>query len=219
MKTTKYYPNFDIICFDCDSTLSAIEGIDECAKMIGLGSEMTQLTEAAMNGELLLEHVYQQRLNLIQPNKKAIESLANLYITEIVEGVQKVINQLHQFKKQIHIISGGLRQAILPLAHLLKIPDTHVHAVNIKFNHQGDYQDFDRQSPLTRTGGKAEICQKISNTPEKMVLIGDGKTDLEVQQIGVKVIGFGGVVRRNIVEKHADFYVTDKNLTAILDYL
>lgn len=211
--------NFEIICFDCDSTLSCIEGIDECAKAIGLGSEMAKLTEAAMNGELPLEAVYQKRLDLIQPNKKAIKSLADLYIAEIVEGVPEVFSKLHQQRKQIHIISGGLRPAILPLAALLKVPENHVHAVDILFNSDGSYQNFNQQSPLARTGGKAKICQQISPLPETMVLIGDGKTDLEVQQIGVKVIGFGGVVSREIVKQQADFYVDNKNLTAILNYL
>jgi len=80
-------------------------------------------------------------------------------------------------------------------------------------------QDFNQKSPLARTGGKAEICRQISASPETMVLIGDGKTDLEAQQIGVKVIGFGGVARRDIVEQQADFYVTEKSLMGVLKYI
>ena len=211
--------NFEIICFDCDSTLSRIEGIDECAKTVGLGSEMAALTNAAMNGELALEAIYQKRLDLIKPDKEAIKSLADLYISEMVTGVSEVFKTLHQQGKQIHIISGGLRQAILPLAKLLAVPENQVHAVDVLFNQDGSYQDFNQKSPLARTGGKAEICQQISASPETMILIGDGKTDLEVQQIGVKVIGFGGVARRDIVEQQADFYVIEQSLTGVLKYI
>ncbi|NOQ34710.1 MAG: HAD-IB family phosphatase [Methylococcaceae bacterium] len=211
--------SFEIICFDCDSTLSRIEGIDECAKAVGLGEEMAKLTNAAMNGELALEAVYQKRLDLIRPNKQAIDSLADLYISEMVEGVSEVFKTLQDNGKQIHIISGGLRQAILPLAALLNIPENQVHAVDVLFNADGSYQDFNQDSPLARTGGKAEICKQISSHPENMALIGDGKTDLEAQQVGVKVIGFGGVARRDIVEQQADFYVTDSSLTAVLKHL
>ena len=52
--------NFDIICFDCDSTLSKIEGIDELAKNVGLGEELAELTNAAMNGIVPLEAVYEK---------------------------------------------------------------------------------------------------------------------------------------------------------------
>ena len=36
--------SFDVICFDCDSTLSRIEGIDELARRVGMGEEMSKLT-------------------------------------------------------------------------------------------------------------------------------------------------------------------------------
>jgi hypothetical protein len=50
-------------------------------------------------------------------------------------------------------------------------------------------------------------------------MIGDGKTDLEAQQAGAKVIGFGGVVDRKTVREHADFFVSNKNLMAVLPFL
>ncbi|MCK5898671.1 MAG: HAD-IB family phosphatase [Methylococcales bacterium] len=216
MKTLK---NFDIICFDCDSTLSRIEGIDECANAVGLGEEMAKLTNAAMNGEMALEAVYQKRLDLIRPNKAAITAVADLYISEMVDGVKEVFEALQTHQKQIHIISGGLRQAILPLAKVLKIPEENVHAVDVFFDTDGEYHNYNQDSPLARTGGKADICQKISLDTQKMILIGDGKTDLEAQQVGVKVIGFGGVARRELVEKQADFYISDHSLKSVLDYI
>jgi phosphoserine phosphatase len=41
--------SFDIVCFDCDSTLSEIEGIDELANRAGCGAAMAALTNAARN--------------------------------------------------------------------------------------------------------------------------------------------------------------------------
>jgi phosphoserine phosphatase len=211
--------SFEIICFDCDSTLSKIEGIDECAKRIGLGAEMAKLTEAAMNGELPLEAVYQKRLELIRPDQQAVSEIADLYIAQMVEGVAEVFQTLQQQHKQIHIISGGLRQAILPLARFLNVPENRVHAVDIYFNGNGSYRDFNQDSPLAKTGGKAVICQRLSAWPDKMVMIGDGKTDLEAQQVGVKVIGFGGVVERKIVAENADFYVNQRSLVSVLAHI
>lgn len=211
--------NFEIICFDCDSTLSKIEGIDECAKQVGLGTEMAQLTEAAMNGELPLEAVYKKRLDLIRPNQAAITALGDLYIAQIVEGVEEVFQTLQQQHKQVHIVSGGLRQAILPLAKFLNLPESQVHAVDIYFNEDGSYRNFNQDSPLAKTGGKAVICQQLSLQPESMVMIGDGKTDLEARQVGVTVIGFGGVVERKIVAEQADFYVNHTSLVSVLAYI
>jgi phosphoserine phosphatase len=72
--------SFDVVCFDCDSTLSRIEGIDELARQHGLFDKVAALTDAAMNGELALEDVYASRLDLIRPNQASIDWLAGLSI-------------------------------------------------------------------------------------------------------------------------------------------
>ncbi len=210
---------FDIICFDCDSTLSKIEGIDELAGRVGLGEQMAALTNAAMNGEVALEDVYERRLSLIKPDKKAIDWLADLYIETMVDGVPEVFKTLLDQQRQLHIISGGIRQAILPLANRLGLSDDHVHAVDVIFNDQGDYQGFDTHSPLARTGGKAEICKTLKNSASKLAMIGDGQTDLESKQAEAFFVGFGGVVERDAVRQRADAYVNDKSLTGILKFI
>jgi phosphoserine phosphatase len=210
--------NFDIICFDCDSTLSKIEGIDELAKQVGLGNELAELTNMAMNGIVPLEAVYEKRLSLIKPHQDRIKELAQLYIDEMVDGAKEVFSTLLAQGKQLHIISGGLRQAILPLAAYLGIPESHVHAVDIYFNADGSYQDYEQQSPLARTGGKADIVATLKGQ-QSIAVVGDGKTDMEAKQAGAFVIGFGGVVDRAIVREQADIYVADANLTAVLAHI
>ncbi|ATG89039.1 HAD-IB family phosphatase [Methylomonas koyamae] len=211
--------SFDVVCFDCDSTLSRIEGIDELARRNGIFDEVAALTDAAMNGELALEEVYAKRLELIKPDKASIDWLAALYISELVEGVVETVAALQANAKQIHIISGGLRQAILPLAAQLGIPEQHVHAVDIEFGADGGYLDFARHSPLAVSGGKARICRRLRMQHSSLVMVGDGKTDLEAKQAGAYMIGFGGVVRRPLVEDQADCYVADASLTAILPHV
>ena len=211
--------SFNVICFDCDSTLSKIEGIDELAKRVGLGEEMSRLTDAAMNGEVLLEAVYEQRLSLIRPDQASIDWLADLYIEQMVDGVKQVFETLTAPDRTLHIISGGLRQAILPLAKVLGLPQTQVHAVDIYFNEDGSYRDDDQNSPLARSGGKAEICRRLLKTQGSLVMIGDGKTDMEAKQAGAVVIGFGGVVDRPIVREQADFYSAEPSLVSVLAHI
>jgi phosphoserine phosphatase len=211
--------SFGIICFDCDSTLSKIEGIDELGRQSGLFDELVALTNAAMNGELALEQVYGKRLDLIKPDKAQMDSLAELYISEMVEGVEEVFSTLLAQGKQVHIISGGIRQAILPLAKKLGLPADHVHAVDVLFNEDGTYNDFDQQSPLAKTGGKAVICKQLQTDDISMAMIGDGKTDLEAKNAGATVIGFGGVAERAIVVEQADFFVKETSLMAVLPHL
>ena len=211
--------NYEVICFDCDSTLSKIEGIDELAKWAGVGEEMTKLTDLAMNGDLPLEAVYTKRLETIKPDKASIDKLGALYIAEIVDGAQEVFSTLLSQGREVHIISGGLRQAILPLAAVLGLPEQHVHAVDIQFNEEGSYLNFDGTSPLARSGGKHDICKQLLQGKSSLVLIGDGKTDMEAKQPGVTVIGFGGVCDRAVVRELADEFVDNLDLTSVLPYI
>ncbi len=211
--------NFEIVCFDCDSTLSRVEGIDELARRTGMFDNVAALTNAAMNGDLALEDVYENRLALIKPDQAAIDWLAQLYIDEVVPGARDTIQSLLQQNKQVHIISGGLRQAILPLAAYLGVPEQQVHAVDIDFDELGNYNGFAKTSPLANSGGKAEICRQIMRDDGALAMVGDGKTDLEAKQAGATVIGFGGVVARDAVREQADYFVTETSLDSVLGYL
>lgn len=207
---------FDVVCFDCDSTLSRVEGIDELARRAGVEREVAPLTEAAMAGELPLDAVYRKRLALVRPDAAAIAWLAALYVDEMVVGAVEAVEALHGAGTDVHIVSGGLRQAILPLAERLGIPANNVHAVDVILGHDGAYADFDQESPLARPDGKAGVCRLLSNGGRTVALVGDGATDIVAREAGAFVIGFGGVATRPAVVAGADIFVHGPELTAVL---
>ena len=67
-----------IIAFDCDSTLSAIEGIDELARSRGpaVFAQIEAMTNDAMNGRLPVEAVFGRRLEIIQPRRADADAVA-----------------------------------------------------------------------------------------------------------------------------------------------
>ncbi|MEM7191746.1 MAG: haloacid dehalogenase, partial [Pseudomonadota bacterium] len=125
---------FDIVCFDCDSTLSQVEGIDELGCRAGLAQEIAPLTEAAMAGEIALDAVYGKRLALVRPDRASIDWLGQRYIDKMVQDAPHTVKALRRAGKDVHILSGGLRQAILPLGALLGIPSANIHAVDVMFH-------------------------------------------------------------------------------------
>ncbi len=210
---------FDVVCFDCDSTLSRIEGIDELARRAGVEAEVAPLTAAAMSGALSLDAVYARRLALVRPDRASIDWLATRYVEEMVPGAPESIAALNRAGKAVHIVSGGLRLAIEPLARALDIPAAHVHAVDVVFADDGTYLDFDRQSPLVHPNGKAVICLSLAEDHSSIALVGDGVTDLAACEFGVFVVGFGGVMRREALARGADIFVDGPDLTAVLGTL
>lgn len=215
---THFY-DVDYVLFDCDSTLSSLEGIDELAKQADVYEQLAPLTQAAMEGKIKLDDVYKKRLELIQADKQAIEWLAQRYIETMVDDSEVVVEKLQKANKQIHIISGGLRQAILPLAKKLNIATINVHAVDVFFDNNATNMSFDEKSPLARSGGKAIVSQQIIGKSGKAVLIGDGITDLEAEDERVHFIGFGGIITRESVRSQSNDYIEEATLLPLLDRL
>lgn len=214
------FPRPDGVIFDCDSTLSAIEGIDELATLKNCRAQVEALTNQAMNGEVLLEAVYAKRLDIISPSQKDIEKVAQQYLETITPGAPEIIQLLQKSGIQVAIISGGLRTAILPLAHHLGIADADVFAVDLQFDATGQYQRV-LSSPLTTATGKCEVATqwKRQHQLQRVYMIGDGMSDVAAKGEGAAdlVIGYGGVIVRDAVREASDYFLTSPSLTALLD--
>ena len=212
-------PPYDCVVFDCDSTLSEIEGIDELA-----GSrvdEIAALTSRAMSGELPLEAVYGARLELLQPNREAVERVARIYAERALPNAARLVAALRALGKRVAVVSGGLREAVEPFALDLGIDAGEVHAVSARFHTDGSYAGFDEDSPLARSGGKPPIVERIvsPSRPGRSALIGDGVTDLEAAVAVDRFIAFAGVVDRPAVTEHAEHVVKTRDLAALIPLL
>lgn len=203
---------FPCICFDCDSTLSTIEGIDELAKRAGREADIAPLTTAAMDGLIPIEDIYARRLEILRPDRAALDWLGQRYIETQVEGARAAVAALQQAGRKVFVVSGGLKVPVLALAAALGIGPEYVHAVEVYLDEHGGYQGFDHASPLTRSDGKARIAADIAAEFGAVVLVGDGVTDVAAQSGGAFVVGFGGVVRREAVVKSADAFVEGPSL-------
>lgn len=189
-------PPYGTIVFDCDSTLSGIEGIDELAGE--LRPEIAALTNRAMAGELPLEAVYGLRLAQIRPTAERVALLAHEYAAAALPGAAALIERLRALEKRVVVVSGGVRQAVAPFAATLGIPDDDVIAVELRFDAAGRYEGFDETSALARSGGKVEVLRSLAAAPHAgpLCFLGDGITDLEAAGEVARFIAFGGFVRR-----------------------
>jgi phosphoserine phosphatase len=205
-----------LICFDCDSTLSSIEGIDELAKIHGPGmfDRIEAMTADAMNGRIRLEDVFGRRLDLIRPSAADAAAIGARYVANVEPTAKATIAGLAARGWTPVIVSGGFRQAIRPLAEHLGVK--RVEAVDLHFGPGGLYSGFDSSYPTTRSGGKPEVVRRLKAElgPGKVVMVGDGVSDLEALPEVDLFIGFGGFVSRERVRREAAAFVT--SLEAIL---
>lgn len=217
--TASTFGPFAAVAFDCDSTLSSIEGIDELARRSGRFDDVEPLTRMAMDGQITIDAVYGRRMDIVRPDRAALDWLAEEYLRTQTVGADEVFETLARNGITTHIISGGLRQAILPLASRLGVPADRVHAVDVVLDAQGGYLNFATAHPLTRASGKAEIMAELIAANGPMAIVGDGVTDMAARAAGATAIGFGGIVARDAVRAAADRFVAGPHLTAVLPFL
>lgn len=195
---------------DCDSTLCAIEGVDELAALRGpeIEQQVIDLTNQAMDGTVPINEVFANRLDLIQPSRTMCEEVAMMYIERLSPHAETIIKNLTYQGWEPIIISGGFTQVIDPVAAHLNIEK--IFAVDLIFDEDGSYKSFDKESPTARNGGKPHIIQSFvkDKSSPRSVMLGDGISDLETITVVDLFVGFGGVVNREAVKRQATAFIS-----------
>jgi phosphoserine phosphatase len=194
----KFWPSYDLVFFDCDSTLTSVEGIDELARLKGKGWRVSVLTDKAMDGKLDLEEVYERRLRAIYPTREQVRQIAQVYGETKVPDAGIVIQILQRFNREVFIISGGLADAVTRFGVGLGVPPDHIRAVALEYDQlAGQWWSYHEH--------------QYGGNPDERYLNHEGGP-LTVSQF----VGFGGVVRREKVAKGAPVYIGSSSLTPIL---
>jgi phosphoserine phosphatase len=227
------WPISNLVIFDCDSTLSTIEGIDELARMTGHEHDVAMLTKRAMEGDIPLESVYGHRLVTANPTQAQVQRIANLYRDTVVPAAQEVIAALQALGTDVFIVSGGLIEPVRDFGVWLGVPREHIFAVDMEYDQlAGQWWRYWEQpggrnpgahylsveaNPLTGTGGKNQIIAFIrAQHPGRAMMVGDGGSDLEVSDDVDLFVGFGGAAYRQRIADEASVYIHCLSLAPIL---
>jgi len=197
---------FESVVLDVDSTVSTLEGIDWLAarRTPDIATSVTALTADAMEARVTLDAVYGRRLALIKPTRTEIAALASAYIETALPGVREAVSVWRDAGVRVVLVSGGLRDALLPLASWLGIPASDVHAVDVDYDAADIAVAVRGEAPLARAGGKPIVVDSL-NLPRPVLAVGDGATDAELVPHVDRFLAFTGVARRaNVVAAAAD---------------
>lgn len=227
------WPITDVVIFDCDSTLTAVEGIDELARLTDSADDVAALTQRAMNGEIPLESVYRHRLDISNPTRAQVNYLQRIYRENAISDARQVVEALQDLGCKVFVVSGGLIEPVRDFAVWLGVPRENVYAVDMEFdqlagrwwryweqpggnNPQANYLAVP-DNPLAGAGGKSRIIGLIrADHAGRALLLGDGLSDLEAQGQVELFVGFGGVVYRERVARESPIYVRTPGLAPLL---
>jgi len=219
------WPPYEHVFFDCDSTLTTVEGIDILAASSGKQWRVEVLTQAAMDGELDLADIYDLRLRAVNPTREQVRDIRRAYKKNVVQDAREVIAALHELGHQVYIISGGLLEPVREFGVYLGVPDHHIRAVGVTYNELsgqwwvgGDeqYLTYD-DGALTVSDGKALIVRELLRGQNgRSLLIGDGNSDLLAAGAVDLFVGYGGVVARPRVMEEAAMVLHGRSLAPLV---
>lgn len=222
------WPPYEHVFFDCDSTLTAVEGIDVLADTVGKRHRVEVLTKAAMDGALDLEEVYAKRLRTLRPTRQQILDIRRSYKRHIVEDAAHVVTALQSLGHKVYIISGGLAEPVEEFGISLGIPRDRIRAVGITYNElsgqwwersTGDDKRYMAytEGALTISDGKAQIVRELLGEQRgRSLLIGDGNSDLKAGRAVDLFVGYGGVATRPVVQANAPVFIQSASLAPLL---
>ena len=204
--------NRRLICFDMDSTLIQTEVIVELAKYAGVEDEVSEITEAAMRGEINFKESFEQRIKLLKGiDESVLEEIArNLPITE---GAGRLISTLKRFGYKVAILSGGFTYFGRYLQTKFGVDYVFANELEIKDgkltgNYVGEVVDGNMKAELMK-----KLAFKEDIHLEQVIAVGDGANDLPMINLAGLGIAFHAKPK---VQDQADNKISTIGLDGIL---
>ena len=208
MEQKKYF------ILDFDSTFTQVEAMDELCEIAqkdnpergDILAEIQKTTDLAMEGRLSFRESLEKRLSLLNANKKHIPSLIETLKNKVSTSIERNKQFFENYAGQVHIISNGFKDFIDPIVAEYGIVAEHVHANTFVYDEQDNIVGFDKQNPLSESGGKVKVIESLNFNDGEVVVIGDGYNDYEIKHAGLanKFYAFTENVERDIVTEKAD---------------
>lgn len=205
MKLNKYF------VIDFDSTFTKVEAFDVLAEITleghpdkeNLQHRIKEITNQGMDGSLSFRESLEQRLAILNPNRKQLTQLVTILKDKVSESFKRNKEFFQKYSSNIYIISNGFHAFIDPIVTDFGIKPENILANRFHFDEQGNVIGFDKDNPLSANNGKVEQLKRL-NLPGDVYVIGDGYTDYEIKHSGLanKFYAFTeNVGRENILDK------------------
>lgn len=207
-----YRRNRRLVCFDMDSTLIEQEVIDELAKEAGVGEQVAEITERAMQGELDFQSSFRARVALLKGMDASVLASIAERLT-ITEGAERLISTLKALGYRTAILSGGFQYFAEYLQAKLGIDEVHANILDIQDGKvtgevKGHIVDGARKALLL-----TQIAEEMGISLEQAIAVGDGANDLPM----LSIAGLGVAFRaKPLVRQNANQAISSVGLDGVL---
>lgn len=206
-------PSFGLCVMDMDSTLIAIECIDEIADMMEIKPQVAEITEAAVRGELDFSESLRQRVALLKGlDEGALQRVIDERL-QLNPGAKEWIAACKANNIKTMVVSGGFTffasyvKDILDLdyavSNVLEIVDG-----KLTGNVVGDIVDTQRKADEL-----IKLRDELGLKAEQTIAIGDGANDLKMMDVAGAGVAYHA---KPIVQAQATYALNYNSLAGVI---
>lgn len=204
---------FGLLAMDMDSTLIAIECIDELADMRGIKAEVLQITASAVRGEIEFADSMRCRVAMLAGlDESALQKVYDERL-QLSPGAEKMLAGLKAAGVKILLITSGFTFFAEQLKKRLNLDYTcsnSLEIVNGKLSGKlaGEIIDADAKAIKVE-----EIRKQLGLKREQVIALGDGANDLKMMaQAGISIAYHA----QPIVRRHATYAINHVGLEGVM---
>jgi phosphoserine phosphatase len=205
-----------LVVMDMDSTLIAIECIDEIADMQGLKPQVAAITESAMRGEIEFAESLRRRVSLLQGlDQSALQRVYDERL-KLSPGAELMLTTLQRHGVKTMLVSGGFDFFTDRLKATLGLDFAQSNQLEII----GGKLSGKVMGHILDAQGKADWLTKIGNQlglkKEQIVAVGDGSNDLKMMAAAGYSVAYHA---KPVVRAQATFALNHVGLDGLIGLL
>jgi len=184
---------------DMDSTLLAVECIDEIAEHAGVKEQVAAITERAMNGELDFKGSLVERVKMLKGLPR--EVLENVYRERIVPnpGARRLVEACQGLGIKVAVVSGGFTFFTGLLAEDFGLDFTNANVLEVADGHLTGQVLGDIVDGAVKADTLRELRDQLGLTRDQLIAMGDGANDLPM--IGEAGLGLAFHAKPRVQER------------------
>jgi len=208
--------DFRLVAMDMDSTLITIECIDEIADMQGLKPQVSEITEAAMRGELDFSESLTRRVALLEG--LPVDALERVYAERlrISLGGEAMLQAVQAAGLKTLLVSGGFTFFTERLKTRLGLDYTHANVLEaaggvLTGRVVGGIVDAEEKKRTVE-----RVCADLGIATTQAIVMGDGANDLRMMGVSGLSVAFRA---KPVVRAQADVALNFTGLDGLLAIL